>query len=101
MVSYSISSSILSLSQAGVDITALAKRPVGDALDMDEIFREWKEVLTDGKLDPSKALMTSRMISACFRKGPRTWMEALGALQVLGFDPDRYVVPPDVFVHLR
>lgn len=101
MLSYSIFSSMFSLRQAGVDITALAKRPVGDALDMDEIFREWKEVLTDGKLDPSKALTTSRMISACFRKGPRTWMEALGALQVLGFDPDRCEVPPDMFLQFR
>jgi hypothetical protein len=37
------------------------------------------------------AELTSRMVNACFRKGPRSWTAALSALEFFGFTPAAFV----------
>ena len=75
---------------------AIVAAGVGPDLDLEAIFRNWKLVLgTQEKYqinNPGRiAELTSRMVGACFRKGPRSWTAALSALEFFGFAPAAFV----------
>jgi len=81
----------------GVNVTEVGRRSVGDDLDLELIFAQFKALLAEEKeFNPGMAIAASRVISACFRKTKQSWMESLGALQVLGFDPDSFITKQGV-----
>ena len=80
----------------GVNVTEVGMRSVGEALNLELVFTEFKALLAQETFIPTMAMPTSRMLSACFRKGKQNWMEGLGALQVMGFDPEMFITKQGV-----
>lgn len=87
---------------AGVNVTEVGLRAVGEELDLKKEFLDFKALLDGKEFSPADAMPTSRLVSACFRKSKQAWLEALGALAVLGFDPGPFVARQGVnkVVHL-